>query len=250
MTWTLSEAAANAYLTSCKRAAENDNFFNNFKQDAAYRHVLEHVSREEAEIYLKLIKINFDEEFVEVKKNDQFGNPDIYNFEKVGSMSPTTARYLKNTSDIIFKFGKDIKCIVEIGGGYGGLSVVMHPFLNYESYLLIDQYEANLLSKKYLSNFQYPTYCNHTDEIDLDEGYNFDLLISNYAFSECDRDVQEHYIKKFVRNSNKFYMIFNDFGESNIHHKEFCEIISDQFDVEIEPDHADSTPKVLYGVKR
>jgi hypothetical protein len=250
MTWTLHTEPANAYLASCKRAAQDDNFFNNFKQDAAYRHVLEHVSKEEAEIYLKLIKINFDEELVEVKKNDQFGNPDIYNFEKVGSMSPTTARYLKNTSDIISKFGKDIKCIVEIGGGYGGLSVVMHPFLRYESYLLIDQYEANLLSKKYLNNFQYPTHCNHTDEIDLDDGHNFDLLISNYAFSECDRDIQNHYIEKFVRNSNKFYMIFNDFGPSNIHHQEFCEILSDQFDIEIEPDHAGSTPKVLYGVKR
>jgi putative sugar O-methyltransferase len=250
MTWTLSGAAANAYLVSCKRAAENDTIFNNFKQDLAYRHVLEHVSKEEAETYLKLIKIDFNKELEEVKKNDQFGNPDIYDFENVGSMSPTTVRYLKNTSDIISKFGNNIKCIVEIGGGYGGLSVVMYPFLKYESYLLIDQYEANLLSKKYLNNFQYPTYSHHTDEIFLDDEYNFDLLISNYAFSECERDIQEHYIEKFIRNSNKFYMIFNDFGPSNIHHQEFCEILSDQFNIEIESDHADNTPKVLYGVKR
>lgn len=247
MSWTLPLSPANAYLNSCKKASESEDFFNNFKQDLFYRHVLEHVSFEEAKIYLSLIKIDFNDQLESIKINDAYGNPDIYEFESVGLLSPTTARYLKNTSDIISKFGCDLKSVVEIGGGYGGLATVLYPFLQYESYLLIDLYEANLLSRKYTEKTGYPVFSNTSEEIEIENDYKFDLLISNYAFSECERETQLEYIEKFVRNSNKFYMIFNDFGPNNIHHVEFVNLLSDQFDIEIEPDYSPDTPKVLYG---
>lgn len=246
-TWTLPFNPANAYLAICKLASENSEQFSNFKQNPAYRHVLEHVSFEEAKTYLSLVKINFADKLEAIKINDKYGNPDIFEFDSVGSMSPTTARYLKNTSDIISKFGSNFESIVEIGGGYGGLATVLYPFVEYDSYLLIDFEEANCLSRKYTEKTGYPVYSNTSDEIELEDDYVFDLLISNYAFSECGRETQLEYINKFIRNSSKFYMIFNDFGPTNIHHQEFIELISDQFDVEVEPDHAPDTPKVLYG---
>lgn len=246
-TWALPSQPANAYLNACKNASENSQSFDNFKKNPAYRHVLEHVTSEEAKIYLDLVKIDYSKELEAIKINDAYGNPDIYDFPVVGKMSPTTARYLKNTSDIISKFGNNLNSIVEIGGGYGGLATVLYPFVKYDSYLLIDLYEANLLSRKYTEKTGYPVYSNTSDEIDLCDGHKFDLLISNYAFSECEREVQIEYIEKFIRNSKRFYMIFNDFGPTNIHHKEFIDIVSDEFNVEYEPDHSPDTPKVLYG---
>lgn len=246
-TWTLPPQATNAYLAACRMASENSEFFDNFKQNPAYRHVLEHVTPEEAGIYLDLVKIDYSKELEAVKINDAYGNPDIYDFDDFGPLSPTTARYLKNTSDIISKFGNDFDSIVEVGGGYGGLATVLYPFVEYNSYLLIDLPEANLLSRKYTEKTGCPVYSNTSDEIEFDDDYKFDLFISNYAFSECERETQLEYIDKFLRNSNKFYMIFNDFGPTNIHHKEFIDLVSDQFNVEVEPDHAPDTPKVLYG---
>jgi len=247
-TWTLPPQPTNAYLSACRMASENNEFFDNFKQNPAYRHVLEHVSVEEAKTYLGLVKIDFIKYLEAVKINDAYGNPDIYEFDDVGPMSPTTARYLKNTSDIISKFGSDFDSIVEIGGGYGGLATVLHPFIDYDSYLLIDLPVANLLSRKYTEKVGYPIYSHTSDEITVEDDHRFDLLISNFAFSECGRDTQVEYIEKFVRNSNKFYMIFNDFGPTNIHHQEFIEMVSDQFDIEVELDHSSSTCKVLYGI--
>ncbi len=49
MSWTLQEEASRLYLNSCRRAASDPRHFEVFKQDSAYRHVLEHVPFEEGQ---------------------------------------------------------------------------------------------------------------------------------------------------------------------------------------------------------
>jgi hypothetical protein len=39
---------------------------------------------------------------------------------------------------------------------------------------------------------------------------NSDLLISNYAFSECNESIQDVYIDKLINHSNHGYMIYNN----------------------------------------
>lgn len=250
MTWVLNEAPARAYLSSCKRAATDDNFFSVFKRDPGYRHVLEHVPFEEGQKYLDAIKIDYADRLDEIKENDSLGSPLVFEYPNVGVISPTTLRYIKNTSDIVTKFGTDIKSIVEIGGGYGGLCKVLSSFINFESYLIIDLEEPNLLSRKYLSHFNLPTLSHRSEEIySIEE--NFDLLISNYAFSECEREVQMEYLEKFVKKSDRFYMMYNDFGPTNIHHKELIELLSNDYDIEFYADHGIETePKVMYGERK
>ena len=198
-TWTLQDEAATPYLNVCNYAANSDEFFKQFKSHPAYRHVLEHVSYEEGQQYLKEIDIDYLDKLEEVKENDSLGSPVIYEYPSVGEISPTTIRYIKNTSDIINKFGNSFDSIVEIGGGYGGLCKVLSSFIKFEQYLLLDLEECNLLSRKYLSHFNLPTLSYRSEEIDeIDE--NFDLLISNYAFSECHKEVQQDYIERFIKN--------------------------------------------------
>ena len=75
------------------------------------------------------------------------------------------------------------------------LCKVMSSFIKFDQYLLLDLEECNLLSRRYLSIFNLPTLSHRAEEIDeIDE--NFDLLISNYALSECDRETQMMYIEK------------------------------------------------------
>ena len=88
-----------------------------------------------------------------------------------------------------------------------------------------------------------------SEEIDeIDE--NFDLLISNYAFSECHKDVQLDYIERFVKKSNNFYMMHNNFHLElgTIPHEQFVEIMSDTHDVEWSNEHGiHDAPKIIYG---
>jgi putative sugar O-methyltransferase len=249
MTWNVNNTDARQYLSCCKRAATDDNFFYIFKRDPWYRKILEHVSFEDGKKYLDSTNIDYIHKLEEIKQNDQIGSPFTFDYSKVGTISPTTLRYLKNTSDIINKFGTNLKSIVEIGGGYGGLCKVLSSFVEFENYLIVDLEEANLLSKKYLNHFDLPTQSYCSDEIvSIEE--NFDLLISNYAFSECEREVQFEYIEKFLKKSNRFYMLYNDLGPNNIHHEEFIGLLSDEYDIEFYFEHDDKTEsKVIYGEK-
>jgi len=248
-TWTLQDEAATPYLNVCNYAANSDEFFKQFKSHPAYRHVLEHVSFEEGQQYLKEIDIDYLDKLEEVKENDSLGSPVIYEYPSVGEISPTTIRYIKNTSDIINKFGKSFDSIVEIGGGYGGLCKVLSSFIKFEQYLLLDLEECNLLSRKYLSHFNLPTLSYRSEEIDeIDE--NFDLLISNYAFSECHKEVQQDYIERFIKKSNNFYIMHNNFHLElgTIPHEQFVEIMSDTHNVEWYDEHGiHDAPKIIYG---
>ena len=248
-TWTLQDEAATPYLNVCNYAANSDEFFKQFKSHPAYRHVLEHVSYEEGKEYLKEIDIDYLDKLDEVKENDSLGSPVIYEYPSVGEISPTTIRYIKNTSDIINKFGNSFDSIVEIGGGYGGLCKVLSSFIKFEQYLLLDLEECNLLSRKYLSHFNLPTLSYRSEEIDeIDE--NFDLLISNYAFSECHKEVQQDYIERFIKKSNNFYIMHNNFHLElgTIPHEQFVEIMSDTHNVEWYDEHGiHDAPKIIYG---
>ena len=250
MSWTLQDSAVTPYLSICRAAAQGSDFFKTFKTHPAYRHVLEHVSREEGQQYLDEIELDYNDKLDEIKENDEYGSPVTCSYDGVGFISPTTVRYLKNTSDIVNKFGTSFDSIVEIGGGYGGLCKVLSSFVKFDQYLLLDLEECNMLSRKYLSYFDLPTMSYRAEEIvDVDE--NFDLLISNYALSECNRETQMMYIERFVKKSDKFYLMHNDFhaDNGNMGHKEFIEVMSDTHDIEYYGEHGvETNPKVMFGV--
>ena len=250
MSWTLQDSAVTPYLQACKAAAQGSDFFKTFKNNGAYRHVLEHVSMEEGQQYLDEIEIDYKDKLDEVKENDLYGTPIQCNYDGIGMISPTTVRYLKNTSDIVNKFGTSFDSIVEIGGGYGGLCKVMSSFVKFEQYLLLDLEKCNMLSRKYLSHFDLPTMSYQAEEI-VNVEDNFDLLISNYALSECNRETQMMYIERFVKKSDKFYLMHNNFhaDNGNMSYEEFIEIMSDTHDIEYYGEHGvPENPKVMFGV--
>ena len=249
MSWTLQDSAVVPYLQACRAASQGSDFFRGFKSHPAYRHVLEHVSYEEGKQYLDEIKIDYKDKLDEIKENDALGTPVTCTYDGVGTISPTTVRYLKNTSDIVTKFGTSFNSIVEIGGGYGGLCKVLSSFVDFEQYLLLDLEECNMLSRKYLSHFDLPTMSYQAEEIvELED--RFDLLISNYALSECNRETQMMYIERFVKNSDKFYLMHNNFhaDNGNMSYEEFLEVMSDTHDIEYYGEHGvEENPKVMFG---
>lgn len=254
--WNVPERDIVDYVSACKRFCRSDAEFDNFKRDRAYRVILEHATYEGGLILVDQMKnpeVITPEQLENAKKNDLYGNAELHEYENFGSISPSTIRYIKNSLDILNFFDvNDIDNIVEIGGGYGGLCRVLSSFIDFENYVIIDLPEVNGLSEKYLGKF--PDLEGRTSQLscfELDEIVGADLVISNYAFSECSEEIQMHYYNDVIANASRFYMVYNNFTHGNINSDRFIELASNQFDINIEDDSAHGAPNfILYGTKR
>lgn len=203
------------YKNLCKLASIDNSIFSSFRSHKDYVGILEHVSYESGlEYYDHSIRMNnkeFTKDVVDkLKLLDFFGNPIRYNYDKIGEISPTVLRYFSVLGDIDRMYGNlDNKIIVEIGAGYGGQSMLINLFHNIEKYIIIDLPEVVELIKKflYLNNIDMDKYIFYSyPDVPV---INSDFLISNYAFSECYKNIQDLYIKNLINNSSSFYMIVN-----------------------------------------
>lgn len=253
------------YLKSCDEFSNSDEKFNTFKQDERYKLILEHISKAESDMFVSEMKDSCnlsDEQIEKFRENDLYGTPTICDYERFGKMSPSTIRYIKNTLDIFNFIGdKNIKNIVEIGGGYGGLCKTMSVLFDFDNYVLIDLPECNKLSNKYLSKFE--ELSGKTNQYSFDEFEeieNVDLVISNYAFSECSRTVQEMYYNNVVLNSDYFYMVYNNNvnecnmtpqANTNYNPDSFLEMSSNDFEIVVEEEVRHShTNYIYYATKK
>jgi len=212
-----SDSQATFYENAVSKIIESDRVFNKFRRVYDYREILEHVDYDLGMEYLAIILQKNPKILVnlnEFQKNDLIGKPRTYNFAKVGKMSPTTLRYIAMAIEIAEKMGQSkFSKIVEIGGGYGGQASVLHTVEFFDEYFIYDLPDVQVLieqfsSKRKVRNLIYPK---------LDETYDFefDLLISNYAFSELPREVQNQYIQKVILKSRNGFMLMNS-GNTNM----------------------------------
>jgi hypothetical protein len=254
--WEVSKELVDPYLQACKDSVNSQKAFNSFRRDDRLHPILEHVSYEEGLLYLKEIK---DSEFsvsnisCKAKENDLVGNPFLYDYPEIGFICPTTIRYAKNVYDIAYAFSQtvpNIENVVEIGGGYGGLCRLMTSLFSIKQYLLVDFEDVNNLSKKYLQ--YYYEKCNGIGWIvpdELEEVKNIQMCISNYCFSECDRETQEMYYNKIIKNSSMFYITYNHISDKNMSDSEFIKLASQHFRIHTEEEVRDGHKNIImYGL--
>lgn len=254
--WEVPEVNAINYLKVCKSFVEDDALFLNFRQNRLYQEILEHVTKEQSDLYISEMKNPerlTEEHISQFRENDSVGNPVTFEYNQFGIVSPTTIRYIKNTLDIdTFLAGQKVDNIVEIGGGYGGLCRALSVLVDFENYLIVDLPEVNQLSNKYLSNFKNlngKTSQAFYDEVASIEG--IDLLISNYAYSECTFELQKSYYDNIIVNSDKFYITYNNITTTNMSSDYFIEYASKDFDIQIEEEvRKCHTNFILYGTKK
>ena len=201
------------YKNACQMAALHDLDFNSFKRNPEYNAILEHVSEDQGRLYRQHIDTYFPDYLCKLdqfKENDKHGSPVVYEYEGIGRISPTTLRYIKVLSDLRQLFGTlDTFNIIEIGVGYGGQCKVISDFFNINKYYLVDLNEALNLADKYLKklNVKNVRIVRPLEITTLDQG--FDLIISNYAFTELSRDIQELYLNKILLRSAHGYITCN-----------------------------------------
>ncbi|MES2209898.1 MAG: putative sugar O-methyltransferase [Chloroflexota bacterium] len=202
----------------CAQAASDPGVFSRFRSETAYLEVLDHVTQSEGAKYLKVLRRDYPEllrdSLDELRANDIYGSPNTYQYPDVGQISPTTLRYAKVLGDLSRLFG-DLtgRRIIEIGVGYGGQCRLITSRWPVQSYTLIDLKPALDLARVYLGKFANDPVMGFDQfefkDPEADFVGPYDLCISNYAFTELSREMQEHYVGGVIRDSHAGYMICN-----------------------------------------
>ncbi len=201
------------YPEFCLKASLDSSIFKDFRTNAIYNAALEHDSFEQGQEYLEAIKSSHSNVLTKIDeflKNDKIGNPRVFDYEGIGTIAPPTLRYIKILSDLESEFGSlDNFNICEIGVGYGGLCRIINSYFKVKSYRLIDLKPVLLLAQKYLDNYIFNTTISYKTMHELPKE-NYDLVISNYAFTEMRREIQDVYLDKVVLSAKKGYITYNE----------------------------------------
>ncbi len=203
------------YTEICAAAASNPAILSVFKKCFEYRLVLEHVTRSQAIQYLEFI--NHDQDVLStIKKVSkvEIGSPIAYPFEGLGEISPTQIRYGKILKDINNLF-VDLHNfdIVEVGIGNGGLAAQIASQFKLNSYRLVDLSEVLNLTRQTLKPFIELTNFEFIKPSEVTASAT-DLFISNYAFSELHKEVQDFYFENYILHAKSGFMLYNHIHEN------------------------------------
>jgi len=207
-----------SYTEFCERAAKDPSIFTYFRRNPIYVGVVESVSDLQGKQCLDFITkktpklLNYFDKF---KTSDAIGNPVTYSYQGIGSISPTTLRYIKIAAELQLLFGSLDGCsIIEIGGGYGGQCKIISDLFQFKHYTIVDLSGPILLTEKYLSSQGVQNVSFITPNMDI-QNNEFDIVISNYAFSECTYEMQKQYVENIISKSKKGYLTCNILVDSH-----------------------------------
>lgn len=204
------------YPQVCLNAANDYRDFNRFRQNPIYNQILEHVTEKEGADYLEIISCDplLMASLDTFRQNDLYGTPRVYKYENIGAFSPSTLRYVKVLADMKNMFDSlDGLSICEIGVGYGGQCRVINAQYVPMSYRLVDIKPALLLAQRFLDNYAIRSTLSYTTMNELSKS-NYDLVISNYAFTELPRAIQQIYLEKAILQAKRGYITYNDINPS------------------------------------
>jgi hypothetical protein len=243
------------YPDACMKASIDADLFANFRRNKIYQQILEHVSQAQGSLFLEEI-IKTDKSLLdrveEFRKNDEWGNPEVFEYPNLGLLSPTTLRYIKVLADLVSLFGKlDNMNICEIGVGYGGQCRIINAVAEPAHYTLVDIKPALLLAQRYLDNYVLPTVMEYKTMNEL-EAKDYDLVISNYSFTELKRDVQDMYLKKVILRSKRGYITYNDINPDSFRSykkDELLTIIPGSRIIDEKPLTSEKNCIIVWGVK-
>ena len=208
-----SDSENESYGKAVVSVLKSQKAFDNFKRNHSYREILEHVSAELGRDYLDIVRERndglFEKAIETVLVSDDIGNPVKCRYNEIDlPLSPTTLRYLKVASDLRGLFGNNLGRTAEIGCGYGGQTYVNDQLLSVDCVTLFDLPFVNKLIERYL-NTVLLNGAYRTTVINQAEPNDYDLAISNYAFSELPSSLQCKYIEKVLAKSKRGYLTMN-----------------------------------------
>jgi len=225
--WTTDACWQKIYKEAIEEALLNEEKFKIFRINPNYNVIVPNVPRQEAQILFdKLIEYpDIMNKFSTIKLMDNIGSPELC---QPWYTSPRNFKYMYTAARIKENFGDDIKNIIEIGIGYGGLCFTMTQYFNLEGYKLVDLDYVIELTKKFLSKLV------NNDNNFYDSEPPYDLGISECAITELDDPSIQYYYDKYLSQCKYLFIRtnFNNIGRLNW----FIDIVKQDFKVKMEPD--------------
>ena len=212
-----SDSEITFYVEAVRCFITNPKAFRKFRRNFDYREILEHVNYT---LVLKYFTLGTDKyaDFLNILEKsrgiDLTGSPLRYRYKKIGLVSPTLIRYAYVMAELneIFDFD-EIESISEIGTGYGGQSAVIQSLYKVKCYTVYDLPEVSQLTQRFLSATN-SEFTSRVGNWRSSSEQPCDLLISNYAFSELPKTVQQTYLKNVISKAKRGYMVMNS-GRTN-----------------------------------
>lgn len=208
-----------SYPSLCGSAVKNSEIFKKFRSARVMVEALDHVSIEQGNDYIaEILKYtSWSEKFTKVLVEiDKVGEPRKFRFRPYGTFSPTLLRYLKVYTDLKRNFGSlQNFTIVEIGIGFGGQASLISLLDKPLSYIYYDIPPVLELAQKFTKELNVPGNFTFIDGRNPKPSKP-DLVISNFAFSELNRDVQDQYLKNVVLSSPRGYITWNNLSAENL----------------------------------
>ena len=218
------------YREICLRASKDPYYLQNFRSMPAYRQALELVDADPFADYLRFSAKRWFVQLDEFRKLDSIGNPPLKYYPELGFFTGTTLRYIVLADQITKMFSlPQGASIAEIGAGFGGQCYILsrvHPFSHY---YIFDLPEVEALISKMMDTLEVKNVTCVPIEESLSE-QKIDLVISNYAYSECDRAMQLEYFDKVIKKADRGYVIYNqisqvDYGIDSLSPDEFVQLL-------------------------
>ena len=199
------------YLRDCELTVKYPQVFDRFRSRRYYSGVVETMRSQKWGIeFTNILKNDFPDLWKNIQtyiSGDKIGGPNLVTYRGV-TASPVTLRYVKVLGDLLNCFGSlDGLNVVEIGGGYGGQCKVIQDHCKVKSYTLIDLEAPLRLADRWLSTNLVTNYTLQIPE-DLPD-IEYDLVISNYAFTEFTGEYQRLYADKVLKKCKRGFIICN-----------------------------------------
>jgi putative sugar O-methyltransferase len=241
-------------VVSAQEALDDEAAFRAFKQLPGIKSAIERLNPARGAEYRAIVLQQTPgllDHLDKFKENDQIGSPDTAPYPE-GLMSPTTWRYIKVLSDLQMLFGSlQGWHIAEIGVGYGGQCKIIQDVYNVASYTMYDLDVVGRLAAKFLRHAASPAYGKLTfadfRRLGQDPPTAYDLVISNWALSECTREVEDRYIEHVLRRSRHGYITYNQIshlrGIDSYRKREFIDALG--FPTELMPEGLSGIPPDL-----
>ena len=204
---------------SARRISEGGR--SDWKRDPDVNEMLEHLRKDYAVVYLESIrKVLTDAQVTAIAaRNDAYGGARVENINGVVS-SPSSIRYIAHSIEICQQIQRkglsDVK-IVEVGGGYGGLAVILGEVaqimgVSISKYIIYDLPGVVRLQQYYLSQYTlpYPVVWKEASRFGADLENEAGLfLVSNYCLSEISNTYRLLYLSNLIPKIAGGYFAWN-----------------------------------------
>jgi putative sugar O-methyltransferase len=208
-----SDSDSTPYTSFVASAIVSEKKLNSFRKDFRYRLILEHVDFALGFEYLRRLTpatLDFYRENVNLVNLSKVGSPRVFFYPDLGWISPTIIRYLYVNQSLQRLFGESaIQNVAEIGIGFGGQAAITSKSLNVKRYSIYDLPVVLALAESTLEKAELLSSAFVNKSISQVELETYDLVISNYAFSELPEAVQRDYIAKMLGASRCGYITMN-----------------------------------------